>query len=136
MLYALVLLSTPINAQNMKKLGAMQVHYIAIGTSFLTPEIAKAYEIQRSRYNALVNISVLDSSQAGNPAQTVSISGTAKNNVGQFKSIEFKEVSEGDAIYYLAEITYTNEETIHFDLKISNGRETQNLKFSQKFYVD
>lgn len=114
----------------------MQVHYMAIGATFLTPEIAKAYGIQRSRYNALINISVLDTTQKGTPAQTVSISGSAKNNVGQYKTVEFKEVIEGDAIYYLAELTYANEETLHFDLKITNGVETQNLKFSQKFYVD
>lgn len=136
LLILLCFISNPLKAENMKKLGTMQVHYMAIGATFLTPEIAKAYGIQRSRYNALINISVLDTTQKGTPAQTVSISGSAKNNVGQYKTVEFKEVIEGDAIYYLAELTYANEETLHFDLKITNGVETQNLKFSQKFYVD
>jgi hypothetical protein len=66
------------NAENMKKLGSMNVHYIAIGSTFFTPEIAKAYGISRSRYNGLINISVLDNSQAGTPAKTVSITGKAK----------------------------------------------------------
>ncbi len=124
------------NAENMKKLGSMNIHYMAIGSTFFTPEIAKVYGITRSRYNGLVNISVLDNTKTGKPAKTVSISGQAKNNLGQFKDLEFKEVKEGDAIYYLAQVSYNDEETLHFTLKINDGKEQQVLKFSQKFYVD
>lgn len=124
------------NAENMKKLGNMNVHYIAIGSTFLTPEIAKLYDIKRSRYNGLINISVLDNSKQGTPAKRVSITGKAKNNVGQSKIIEFQEVTEGSSIYYLAQVRYDNEETIHFDLTINDGIEIQHLTFSQKFYVD
>jgi hypothetical protein len=127
---------TNASAENMKKLGSMNVHYMAIGSTFFTPEIAKVYGITRSRYNGLINISVLDNTKVGNPAKTVSITGTAKNNLGQFKTIEFSEVKEGDAIYYLAQVKYSNEETIHFTLAINDGKEQQTLKFSQQFYVD
>lgn len=123
-------------AENMKKLGSMNVHYMAIGSTFFTPEIAKVYGITRSRFNGLVNISVLDNTKKGTPAKSVSISGKAKNNLGQFKTLEFTEVKEGSAIYYLAQVSYNNEETIHFDLTITDGKEEQRLKFSQKFYAD
>jgi hypothetical protein len=125
-----------VNAENMKKLGNMNVHFIAIGSTFLTPEIAKLYDIKRSRYNGLINISVLDNSKQGTPAKRVSITGKAKNNVGQSKKIEFQEITEGSSIYYLAQVRYDNEETIHFDLTINDGTEIHQLTFSQKFYVD
>lgn len=131
----LVTVST-VSAENMKKLGSMNVHYMAIGSTFFSPEIAKAYGITRSRYNGLINISVLDNTRAGNPAKTVSINGQAKNNLGQFKDLEFTEVKEGSAIYYLAQVSYNNEETLHFTLEINTGEEQQTLKFSQQFYVD
>jgi hypothetical protein len=131
----LVNIST-VSAQNMKKLNDWNVHYIALDSTFITPKIAKAYQITRSRYNALVNISVLDNTKPGNPAKNVSITGTAKNNLGQFKTIEFTEVTEGDAIYYLAQISVNHEETVHFDLAITDGKQSQNLKFYQKFYID
>ena len=83
-----------------------------------------------------IDISVLDNSQQGTPAKTVSITGKAKNNLGQFKELSFKEVKEGQAIYYLAQVSYNNEETIHFDIMINDGKEQQQLKFSQIFYVD
>jgi len=129
-------LSFSVYAENMKKLGDLNVHYMAIGATFLTPEIAKAYGIKRSRYNGLVNISALDNTQKGSPAKTVRIIGKARNNVGQLKSLIFREVKEENAIYYLAEVNYANEETIHFDLQITDGSKKHNLKFSQKFYVD
>ena len=125
-----------VHAQNMKKLNDWDVHYIALDSTFITPEIAKSYDIVRSRFNALVNISVLDNKKDGNPAKHVSIMGTAKNNLGQFKTLEFVEVTEGDAIYYLAQIPVRNEETVHFDLTISDGKKSQTLKFYQKFYID
>jgi len=130
------MLSTSTHAQNMKKLGNMNVHYMAIGTTFLKPEIAKAYGIERSRFNGLINISVLDNTKAGTPAKTVAITGKAQNLAGQNKRIEFTQVKEGDAIYYLAQINFRNEETIKFDLNITDGKETQQLTFSQKFYAD
>jgi hypothetical protein len=138
-LFALIistLVITNVNAENMKKLGTMNVHYMAINSTFLTPKIANEYGISRSRFNGLINISVLDNTQKNTPAKFVSITGQAKNNIGQFKGLEFKEVKEGDAIYYLAQVSYDNEETIHFTLSINDGKEKQQLKFSQKFYVD
>lgn len=132
---SLLLINTA-NAENMKKLGTMNVHYMAIGSTFFTPSIAKAYGITRSRYNGLINISVLDNNQEGNPAKSVSIIGKAKNNLGQTKVVEFTEITEGDAIYYLAQVNYRNEETLHFELTITDGKEKQQLKFSQTFYVD
>lgn len=130
------MLTATVNAENMQKLNDLNVHYIAIGSTFLTPEIAKAYGIERSRYKGLVNIAVLDNTQDGNPAKTVNINGKARNDVGQIKSLDFMEVKEGDAVYYLAQVGYSNEETIYFDINITDKGKQHNLTFSQKFYVD
>ena len=128
--------ATVSNAENMKKMNGINVHYIALSSTFLTPEIAKAYGIERSRYKGLVNISVLDNTQESKPSKTVIINGKARNDVGQIKSLDFTEVVEGDAVYYLAQVSYTNEETIYFDINITDKGKQHNLKFSQKFYVD
>ncbi|MBA6337604.1 DUF4426 domain-containing protein [Colwellia sp. BRX8-7] len=129
-------LASNVFAENMKKLGSMQVHYMAINATFLTPKVAKAYDIERSRFNGLINISVLNDTKPSTPAKAVTIQGTARNDIGQIKTLEFDEVKEGDAIYYLAQVNYTNEETFYFDITISDGKETHQLKFKQKFYVD
>jgi hypothetical protein len=130
------LLLNTVQAENMKKMGSMNVHYMAIGATFLTPEIARAYGIERSRYNGLINISVLNNQLPGNPAMEVAITGQAINDIGQYKTLDFKQVKEGDAIYYLAQVSYSDEETIRFEIDITDGKETHHLSFKQKFYVD
>lgn len=128
--------SFSVSAENMKKSDNLNIHYIALGSTFLTPEIAKAYDIERSRYNGLVNIAVLDNSEKDTPAKSIFISGTARNDIGQIKSLDFSEVKEGKAIYYLAQVNYSNEETIYFDITITDAGKKHSLVFSQKFYVD
>lgn len=135
-LLASLTLVSNVFAENMKKMGTMQIHYMAINATFLTPKIAKAYDIERSRFNGLINISVLDDTKESTPAKTVTIRGKARNDMGQIKTLEFAEVKEGEAIYYLAQINYSDKETFYFDITISDGKETHQLKFKQKFYVD
>ena len=124
------------SAENMKSMGSMDIHYMAIGATFLTPQVAKAYGIERSKYNALINISVLDNTKPNKPAKAVSIMGTAENLTGQFKRLDFEEVKEGDAIYYLAQLNYRDKEKVKFEITVMDGKETHTINFNQTFYVD
>ena len=120
------------NAKNMQKLDDLNVHYIALNSTFLTPEIATAYGITRSKVNALINISVLDNTQANTPAKSVNLQGTAKNLLGQEKELEFVEVKEGNAIYYLAELGFTHEDIFIFTINIVDSGKKPSIKISAK----
>jgi len=122
------------SAEQKKQLGNWDVHYIAFPAPLLTPEIAQQYKIQRSKYNAVINISVLNS--ADQKAQQVSITGIAKDLQGRQTELAFSEVTEGDAVYYLAQLSFRNEQRFSFSISISQGNNTQNLRFEQTFYVD
>lgn len=111
------------------------IHYIAFPSSFLQPHVAKSYDLTRSKYNAIVNISVLDNSKAMQ-AQSVYISGTAKNLLGQTKKLSFTKVEEDQAIYYLAQLEHRNEENVTINIKIQQGNRTETIKFKKKLYVD
>ncbi|MGL5178302.1 MAG: DUF4426 domain-containing protein, partial [Aeromonas veronii] len=106
-----LLMTLPLKAEQMKELGPWLVHYNAFNSSFLTPEVAKAYGLERSRYNAIINIAVQDKQKV---AQAVGITGEAKNLTGTIRTLNFQEVKEGDAIYYLATLPYRNEDTYQF----------------------
>lgn len=118
-----------------KELGPWQVHYIAFPSTFIQPQIAKTYGLERSGYKGIVNISVLKNN-SDKTAQTVKLSGTAKNLLGNKQALTFKEVKEGDSIYYLAQVDYTNEEILRFEIEIQQSNQFQKLQFQQKFYVD
>ena len=122
------------NAEQMRQLGEWDVHYMVVNTPFLTPEVAASYGIVRSKFNALVNISVLDTKTQ--QAQRVSITGSATNLLGNARSLTFKKVEEGDAIYYLAVVPFRDQETFRFNIDIQRGNTQQTLKFQQKMYVD
>ena len=121
-------------AEQKMTLGNWDVHYIAFPSPLLTPEVAKQYRLQRSKYNGIVNISVLNS--ASQQAEKVAISGSAKDLQSRTRTLEFTEVVEGDAVYYLAQLPFHHEQRYSFTLSISSGNQTQQLKFDQVFYVD
>lgn len=117
-----------------KVLGPWNVHYIAFSTTFLTPQIARANGITRSPNNVLVNISVLD--KYTKEAQEVELSGTARNLIGRSSELEFVRVNEGEAIYYLAQMSFDDEEHYRFKINIKQGNSSQLLSFEQKLYKE
>ena len=130
----LLLGSVGVSAEQKKQLGPWDVHYIAMPSTLLEPDIAKAYDLERSQYQGLINISVLKTSDQS--AQQVSISGMAKNLLGQQHTLEFKQVTEGKAVYYLAQLPYRNEQRMTITVQISQGSQQQQLQFDHTFYVD
>jgi hypothetical protein len=127
-------LSFTAGAEQKKQLGNWDVHYIAFPAPMLTPEVAQHYKLQRSKYNGIVNISVLD--KTTKQAQKVDISGVAKNLLGQRVTLDFKEVTEGEAIYYLAQLPFQHKQQFTFDITVTADGKTEQLKFDQTFYVD
>lgn len=115
-------------------LGDWQVHYIAFPSTFLQPTIAKAYGLTRDENKAVINISVLKNRE-GTPAQQVQISGNAKNLLGNGPELTFKEVLEGEAIYYLAELDFYDEDVYRFTITIRKDNQEQTLRFQQKLYA-
>lgn len=92
------------SAEQKQKVGNYDIHYVALSSTFLTPSIAKSYGIKRSSYTGIINISVLDTSQEGNPPVPVEISGIANNLLDARINLKFREIREGKAIYYVAEV--------------------------------
>lgn len=131
------LCSFPAMAEQFQTIKDVEVHYSAFNSTFITPKVAKSYQLKRSGYSAILNISLLDNSQVGNSAISGSLSGQVKNLIGQTKQLEFKQVKEGQAIYYLAQFPITNEETFTFNIDVDAGNKGKGqLKFTQKFYVE
>jgi len=123
-----------ISAEQKQELGSWEVHYIALNSTFLTPKVAKQYSIVRSKFNGLINISVLD--RQSKVAQSPVLTGQAKNLLGVVKELKFKQVIEGKAIYYLAVLPFSDREQYRISININSGLEQKTLKFQHKFYAD
>lgn len=120
------------HAEQVHRVAGHEVHYIIIPTTFLESEIAAQYGVARARNRALINVSILD---ANKQAVTGAVSGSSSNLLGQTQNFEFRQVTEGDAIYYLAELLHSNEELhrVTLDIALATGQRDQ-IKFNQKLY--
>lgn len=130
------LLALPLlpRAEQMQRLGPFEVHYVVVQSTFFSSEIASRYAIVRGRDRALLNISVLDDMGSALP---VDIGGTVTNLLGQVTPLEFREVTEGPAVYYLAEIKHTDRETLRFAVTITaHDGVPRELKFQQQMFWD
>lgn len=116
-------------------LGQYQLLYSAINSTLLPAEMANAYNLKRKADEVLINITVLDAQTKR--AVPVSLKGVAKNLIQQSKSLNFREIKESDAIYYLATLRTTEREVFHFllDVGLPDGR-VEKVKFTQELFVN
>ena len=125
-------------AENSRVFGNYVVHYNAFRSDTLSPEIAKAYELTRRNNRIIVNITVLKKvmGTTGKPVPAT-ITGNASNLTGQLKTLEFREIKEDTAIYYIAELKVSDGEFLKFKLNITpEGEEgPARLQFSKRFFT-
>ncbi|MCO7225273.1 DUF4426 domain-containing protein [Pleionea sp. CnH1-48] len=135
--YVLLTICSSAQAEQSKNIGDYVVHYNAFTSDFISPETARQYGIQRSKALGLVNITVLKQNTKTPVGTSANIIGNAYNLAGQNKDLAFKEIREGDAIYYLANFRFANAEKLTFKLKITpRGEETPlDFQFTQQLYT-
>ncbi len=129
-----LLLSFAVNAEQKQQLGNWDVHYMLMPTTMLDADVAKNYQLSRSRNYQLLNISVLNTKDQ--QAQQVELTGSATNLAGQRQQLTFKPVKEGAALYYLAGVEARSEQKMTIELTIRQGEQTQVLKFTQDVYPE
>ncbi len=130
------LTSLPAVAQQAMEFDDYTIHYNALSSSLITPEVAKAYGIRRSDSRALINISILNK---GGDASKAHVTATGRNLTGQTRNVDMREISEGDgAIYYIGELSVRNMETFDFTVLVTpDGNEKPyTVKFRQQFYTE
>lgn len=117
--------------------GDYVVHYNALSTDFLSPEVARNYGITRSRNRALINISILKKSLGvGTEPQLAEVNGKAVNLRGQSRALDFREVRDGSAIYYLSETGINDGETLDFTINATPaGGNPLTVRFRQEFFT-
>jgi hypothetical protein len=125
-------------AENSREFGDYVVHYNAFRSDTISPEVAKQYDLTRANNRILINIAVLKKvmNTTGTPTSS-EITGHASNLTGQMKKLEFKEIKEGNAIYYLAEAKISDGEFLKFEIKIKPEGESRaaRLNFNKRFFT-
>ncbi len=134
-----VLINTPLQAEQSKTFGDYVIHYNAFNTEMLQPEIARQYGIKRSKNRIMYNITVLkkDGGPMGKPV-TAEVTGHASNLNDQMKELRPRKIVEGNAIYYIGDLSVTNQETLDFEFEVKPDGEKSpyHISFRQQFFTN
>ncbi|WP_299181221.1 DUF4426 domain-containing protein [uncultured Neptuniibacter sp.] len=138
LLAAIALVSQPLFAEQFVAHGDYEVHYNAFNSTFIQPDVAKNIGIQRSKRKALVNVSVLKIEGDKKTAVTAVVSGKATNLIQQTQEIGFSKIDEGDAIYYLGQFGFTDDQVIRLalDVQPDPNQPAFQVEFEQRFYEE
>lgn len=133
--------STNTPAQQSLDLGEYVVHYNALNTNLLPPQMTQIYGIQRSPNRAMLIITALKKEE-NNPLGTpvhAEVTASALNLSGQRRNIEMREISDlSGAVYYIGVLTVYNLESFKFtvNVKIEGLEELAVVQFSRQFFTE
>lgn len=119
--------------------GEYEVHYNVFPSTFLSPEVAEANNLNRSRGIGVVNIAIMTRGDDGTlktvPGQ---VEGKVLNDVRQAKFLGFRRLRESDAVYFIAEYQYSESELMTFQItaRPSGHNEDLAIRFSQALFND
>ncbi|MBN3862998.1 DUF4426 domain-containing protein [Pseudomonas frederiksbergensis] len=119
-----------IKGERKETFGDVTVHYNTFNSTFLTPDIAKAAELTRSKNQGVINVSVL---KDGKP-QTAQVSGTVKDLIGAPVPLKFKQITETGAVYYIAQFSVPQQEIRTFQITVQTGDKINTINFQQELF--
>ncbi len=125
--------------ENSTKVDGYTIHHNALTTDFLSPTVAKAYNIRRSKNRGMLNVSVIqDVPGSTGKSVTARITATAKNLIGQSRQVPLREVREEDAIYYIGDFLVGHREQLNFELEVqpSGSDEKYVARMSREFFTN
>ena len=120
--------------------GAYEVFYSVFNSSFLQPETAVAVGVKRAKNIALINLSIREHLADGTTKESRAnlVKGTAFNLVHK-KTLDFDEIVEPGAVYYLATFKISNDNemvVIKASVSPENSNEVIDIEFDHHFYLN
>jgi hypothetical protein len=125
--------------ETFKDFGDYTVHFNALVTEQLSPDIAREYGIVRSQSRIMLNVSILRKQEVGmGTPVSGAVSASAINLNGQLRGMAMREIREGEAIYYIGELAITDAETLIFTVDATPLNEPSRftVRFKKQFFVD
>ena len=127
-----LLIGLQAQGEQVERFGEWNVHYIAFNASVLSAETAERYGIVRGHKKGLVNITAIGKSGRG---EKVAVTGRLRNLLDRATQLDFREIDDGGAVYYLAAFDFDHAENLRFEITLDlpeHGTET--LRFQHALY--
>ena len=137
LLYALLVLPRAVQAQQSERFGPYELHYSVVNTTFLAPKVAATYDITRGEKRAILNLSVREHLADGSESRPMLLKGKTWDLI-QNQTLEFQEIKEGPATYYIAPFKFINEEWRFFEVyfRPEGADKTYTFELKHQLYVN
>ena len=125
--------------ENHKDFGDYRVHFSLFNSSFLPEAVAAGYGFVRANNRGILNIAATEIAAGGNSrGLPIQIKGEFTNLLQQKTSLDFVPVEEKDAVYYLSEFKFNDQEVMNFTIHVLlPGQQRSNtVTFSKSLYRD
>ena len=107
------------------------IHYTTFNSLLIPQTVADAHKITRSKNRIVTNITVRKNNK---PVRAI-IRGTNRNLLNQLFQMEFDEVIEQGAVYYLANQIIDERDSLKFSIDIQplNQTDVYHLEFARQY---
>ena len=124
-------------AQQSERFGPYELHYSVVNTTFLAPEVAASYGIVRGKKRAILTLAVREHLGDRSETRVTALQGRTWDLI-QNQTLDFLEIREGDAVYYIADFKFINEEWRFFEVvfRPEGADQTYTFEFKHQLYVD
>lgn len=119
-----------IKSDRLETFGEFKVHYNTFNSTFLQPDVAQAVELVRSKQLGVINISVI---KGGTPVPA-QVTGTVEDLTSKSLPLNFRQITEKGAIYYIAQYPVPLQETRTFKITVETGGQPHSFSFSQELF--
>lgn len=128
--FGLMMPLVPVSAETVQWRG-YDIHYTTFNSLLIPQEVAQAHNIVRSKYRIVTNVSILKQGDP-NPA---TVTGFNTNLLNQLFQMEFDEVTEKSAIYYLSNQLIDERDSLRFTITVQpfGENEAYELKFMRQY---
>jgi hypothetical protein len=134
---AALLLSSVASAEQFVDAGRYRVHYSAINSTQLLPDIARQFGVTRSRNEALLVLNAQQRDEAGQYLPVAATAqGQARSLIGHVDKLQLRPIREGEVHYVVASFPVLDGEFLTLDLSVlPQGADAPiAIKFNQQFY--
>ncbi|MEE4144160.1 MAG: DUF4426 domain-containing protein [Halieaceae bacterium] len=124
-------------AQQSERFGPYELHYSVVNTTFLAPEVAASYGIVRGKKRAILTLAVREHVGDSSETRVTQLKGRTWDLI-QSQDLEFLEIREGEAVYYIADFKFINEEWRFFEVNFrpEGAGQTYTFEFKHQLYIN
>jgi hypothetical protein len=126
-------------AEPMTRAGEFTIYHNAVNADTLSPEVAKAHKIERSRYRGVLNVSVIKDQvgTTGFPVKAL-VDVAIVDSADQPVRVPMHEIEERGFVSYIGAFPIAAGQEITFEIKVRpvGAAEPTVVRMSQEFFTD